>query len=127
MRLLDTSCWIHALRKSGDPEVKERVWHLLREGEVCWCDMVRVELYQGAVQKAEVLFLEELDQDLVLLPTDREVWSSVCALSKELRKAGSMVPFTDRLIYSCASVHRVELEHRDQHFDVIEAALEGRG
>lgn len=126
MTLVDTSSWIHALRHNGNADVKQCVGALLREGEACWCDMVRVELFQGAAKKKELDYLQELDRDLVLLPTTREVWEHVCAISRTLRMAGKMVPFTDRLIFSCSRIHATGLEHRDRHFDTIaETVSEG--
>ena len=42
MKLIDSSSWIHALRKDGDPVVRSRVQQLLIEDEAAWCDIVRV-------------------------------------------------------------------------------------
>ena len=48
MILVDSSSWIHFLRPDGDAVVRARVSQALREGEACWCDMVRLELWNGA-------------------------------------------------------------------------------
>ena len=48
MILVDSSSWIHFLRPDGDAVVRARVSQALREGEACWCDMVRLELWTGA-------------------------------------------------------------------------------
>ena len=46
--LVDTSSWIEALRSSGRADVRERVRVLLLNGLAAWCDMVAVELWNGA-------------------------------------------------------------------------------
>ena len=46
--LVDTSSWIEALRSSGSEDIRERLKDLLLNGMVAWCDMVAVELWNGA-------------------------------------------------------------------------------
>jgi len=46
--LIDTSSWIEALRASGKISIRERVKNLMIDGAAAWCDMVTVELWNGA-------------------------------------------------------------------------------
>lgn len=119
MTLVDTSSWIHALRKSGDPSVRAKVIGLLEDGQVAWCDVVRLELRQGAVVKKEIRFLDDLEQDIPLLPMTTDVWNLACEVAAKLRKTGKTLPLTDVMIHACAKTHKVALEHADKHFDTL--------
>jgi len=121
VKLIDTSSWVHALRKTGDPEVRARVRALLVEAEGAWCEVVRVELWQGVTAKAEADFLRQLEATLTLLPMSPEVWNLACRLGKKTRTAGQPVPTTDLLIAACASAHGAGIEHCDRHFDTLTA------
>ena len=61
MKLIDTSSWVDALRRDGDPEIKARVVALMRGGTAAWCDMVRLELWNGLRGVAERKQMEEFD------------------------------------------------------------------
>jgi predicted nucleic acid-binding protein len=119
VKLIDTSSWVHALRKSGDAQVRERVRALLVDGQGAWCDIVRVELWQGVKAKAEANFLRDLDANLTLLTMTSEVWNLACALGQRSRAAGKPVPTTDLLIAACALTHHASIEHCDKHFEII--------
>lgn len=121
MKLIDTSSWIHALRKDGNPDVRERVQHLLLGGMAAWCPINRVELWQGVKAKREQQFLEALERDIVLLPLDDSVWNTACQLGRKARQAGKPVPTTDVMITACAQTHGVEIEHCDKHLDLLSA------
>src|SRR3990172_1110119 len=51
--LVDSSLWVHQLRKSGDPAKRDRVNALLESGEAAWCPPVRFELWRGVTNDAE--------------------------------------------------------------------------
>ena len=123
MTLVDSSSWIEALRKSGDPEVRERVEALLVNGEAAWCDMVRLELWNGAAGAAERKTLRLFDQELPLLEINAAVWSLARDFALRARGAGLTLPSSDLLIFACARYHRVPIEHCDQHLKKAEAKL----
>lgn len=123
MTLVDSSSWIQALRKTGDESVRQRVHALLSTGEAAWCDLVRLELWNGAPGEAEKKALRQFDRDLPCLETSREVWDLACELARKSRTAGLTVPATDLVIFACAQHHGVALEHRDQHFDLLQRLL----
>jgi predicted nucleic acid-binding protein len=124
MKLIDSSSWIEALRQSGDPAVKARVDSLMRSGRAAWCDMVRIELWNGARGQTERRVLELYDDTLELLPTTDAVWSKARELAQRSRAKGLTVPSADLVIAACAWEHGVEMEHDDTHLDAL-AALFG--
>jgi predicted nucleic acid-binding protein len=123
VKLVDSSSWVEALRRSGSAEVRERVRALLVDGQAAWCDMVRLELWNGAAGEAEKKTLRQLERDLVSLDLTAEVWDLACDLARRLRSASLTVPSTDLLIMACARHHRVPLEHCDEHYARMERVL----
>jgi predicted nucleic acid-binding protein len=117
--LIDTSSWIEALRKSGDEAVRERVRLLLVNGTAAWCDMIRLELWNGASGHAETEMLSRMERDLPCLEITTEVWQDACSLARQARAAGISVPSTDILIVACARCHKASIEHVDHHFDLV--------
>ena len=115
MTLIDTSAWIHCLRPEGDPAVRARVQGLLDAGEAAWCDMVKLELWNGARGETEKRVLREMEEALVLLPSSDDMWQTAFRLARVTRQAGKTVPATDLLISACARTHGAELVHDDQH------------
>lgn len=47
MILINTSCWVHALRRAGNPVIRARVKALMEAGEAAWCPPIRLELWNG--------------------------------------------------------------------------------
>ena len=47
MKLVDTSSWVHHIRRKGDPAVRARVEQLLRAGEATWCPTEATEVVGG--------------------------------------------------------------------------------
>jgi predicted nucleic acid-binding protein len=117
--LVDTSSWIEALRSDGSPEVRQRVHRLLIEGQAAWCDLVSLELWNGARGNYEKKKLSELEKEITCLQTTDEVWRLARELAKKSREAGKTVPAADLVILACGLFHKVEIEHCDQHFDFI--------
>lgn len=124
MTLIDTSSWVDALRRDGDPEVKTRVAALLRAGTAAWCDIVRLELWSGLRGAAERKHMEELEADVVNLPTNDAVWARARLLAQRARAKGVTVPATDLLIAACAWEHGVALEHDDAHLTALAALFD---
>ncbi len=123
MVLIDTSAWVHALRPDGDAKVASRVRSALDAGDAAWCPMVMLELWNGARGAHEKRVLDEMRNVLIELELDDRVWAAAYALARSARQKGRTVPATDVLIAACARRHGVELEHADEHFEVL-AALE---
>jgi predicted nucleic acid-binding protein len=121
--LIDTSAWIDALRKDGDPDIRAAVKGLTADGDAVLCDMVRLELWNGAHGKAERQTLTELEKELECVPTSTEVWKTAIELAGACRRKGITAPATDLLIAACAEHHGLDLLHHDTHFDQIANAV----
>lgn len=119
MVLIDTSSWIHFLRRDGDPETRGRVRGLLLAGDAAWCPVVRLELWNGARGNREKAILLEFGQSLVELAIGESVWDAAYALARAARSSGLTLPATDIVIAACARVHQARLEHSDSDFDRI--------
>jgi len=117
--LIDTSSWIEALRASGRPDIRERVGSLLLNGLAAWCDMVLVELWNGARGAYEKKKLAELEKEIPCLPATKEVWEIARELARKCRSAGKTVPSTDLVITACAVFHKAGIEHCDEHINFI--------
>ena len=115
--LIDTSAWVEAMRRTGDEATRQEVNSVLRAGRARFCDMVRLELWNGIGGDAERKWLKELEQSVETVPTDERVWAEARRLAQEARRQGLTVPATDLLIASCAHVNGLEILHRDGHFD----------
>ncbi len=114
--LIDTSAWIEAMRRQGDEETRNAVHAALTTGRARFCDMVRLELWNGVGDARERKWLSELEQALETVPTDTAVWTEAKRLAQECRRLGLTVPATDLLIAACSRVHKLEILHRDGHF-----------
>jgi predicted nucleic acid-binding protein len=119
MRLIDSSAWVHCLRRRGSREVSDSVRLLMESGEAAWCPPVRLELWNGAGGESDRRILRDFEETLPELPITDEVWAEACALAGRCRKAGKTAPAIDVLIAACARHHGVEVEHADRHFDFL--------
>ncbi len=117
--LIDTSSWIEAFRTTGDQVVRQRVENLMLEGKAAWCEMVSLELWNGAKGNAERKMLSELEREMIVLTTTSKVWGLAKNLAQKCRKSGKTIPSTDLLIVSCGLVNEVSIESQDKHFDII--------
>lgn len=119
LTLIDTSCWIEALRVSGNKEIRMKVKELLVEGRAAWCDMILLELKNGARGNSERRMLSDLKKEITMLPITNEVWTLARKLAMKCREEGRTVPSTDILIVFCGLENKTEIELQDKHFDVI--------
>ncbi|MDI1319985.1 MAG: PIN domain-containing protein [bacterium] len=124
MMLVDTSSWIEAMRRDGDPAVRARVLALMGTGEAAWCDFVRLELWNGLRGAAERKQMEALEADVTNLPTTEAVWTKARELARRARAAGVTVPGPDLVIAACAWAHGVEMEHDDAHLTALAALFD---
>ena len=117
--LIDTSSWIEALRTDGNHEIRMRVQALMYDGRAAWCDLVAVELWNGARGDYEKQQLRNLEKEIICLQTNQDVWHTARILAQESRKAGKTVPVADLIITACAIIHHATIEHCDSHIDFI--------
>lgn len=88
--------------------------------DAAWCDMVRLELWNGVRDDAERTALSKLDDTLPRLPISAVLWDAAVGLASKARAAGVTVPTGDLLIFACAKHYGVEIAHVDRHFDLLE-------
>lgn len=117
--LIDTSVWIHALRPTGNPLLRDHVRHLLAEGRGATCEMIILELAGGTRTEGEYLELCEDFEALQQFPITESVWRSAYRIAHTLQRKGLSIPATDHLIASVALNYPCRLLHRDRHFDLI--------
>ena len=117
--LVDSSLWVHQLRKSGDEAKRDRVNALLESGEAAWCPPVRLELWRGVTNDVERKTLRRYEALLPTYEISSEVWERSIRLADRGRAAGLTVPLADLLIYACAKLNGIEVAHDDTHFDEL--------
>jgi predicted nucleic acid-binding protein len=117
--LVDSSLWVHQLRKGGEPSKRDRVNALLESGDACWCPAVRLELWRGVTDDAERKTLRRYEAVLRDYEISSDVWERAIRLADRGRAAGVTVPLADLLIFACAKAHALDLAHDDAHFDEL--------
>ena len=117
--LVDSSLWVHQLRKSGDAAKRDRVNTLLENGEAAWCAVVRLELWRGVTNDAERKTLRRYEALLSDYEISTDVWTRSIRLADRARASGVTVPLADLLIFACAKIHGLEVAHDDTHFDEL--------
>jgi len=123
--LVDSSLWVHQLRKSGDPAKRDRVNALLEAGEAAWCPPVRLELWRGVTNDAERKTLRRYEALLPDFEISAAVWQRSIELADRARASGLTVPLADLVIFACARIHGLDVAHDDAHFDEL-TKLDGR-
>ena len=117
--LVDSSMWVHQLRKSGDPEKRQRVNALLEAGEAAWCAPIRLELWRGVTNDSERKTLRRYEALLPDHGITAETWTRAIRLADRGRAAGVTAPLADLLIFACAKLNDLEVVHDDEHFDAL--------
>ncbi len=118
--LIDTSAWIETARPGGNTLIRDQVSDLLRSGKAAWCEMVRLELWNGAHAR-EMAVLESLKSAVILLEITGEVWETAASLARKARDGGRSVPAADLLIFACASIHGAQVLSTDRHYAMLRA------
>ena len=119
MKLVDTSSWVHQIRRRGDATVRARVEQLLLSGEAAWCPVIRLELWAGVGSEIDRKILHAYQQRIPELAINSEVWDLAYGLADRCRRAGRTAPPNDILITACARYHGCAIEHDDAHFTLL--------
>ena len=120
MTLVDTSAWIDALRPDGNQKIRNGVAELLTAGQAVLCDMVVLELWNGAGSEEERAKLRRLFDTLRIYAVDGPVWEQAGILAQRCRASGITVPATDLLIATTARVYGLSMLHADEHFTLLD-------
>jgi predicted nucleic acid-binding protein len=123
MVLIDTSAWIHWLRPGGDNATGDAVDAALESGEAAWCEMVRLELWNGAGDAAQQKALRRLEATLPQLSISDVVWDDARTCARRARAKGVTAPATDVLIFACARHYNALLLHADEDFEHLRKAI----
>ena len=115
--LVDTSLWVHQLRRGGNAAKRERVNALLESGEAAWCAVVRLELWRGVTNDAERKTLRRYE---ALLPEYEISVGGERAIRLADRGRASASPSLQTCIFACAKIHEL-IAHDDEPFDDCEA------
>ncbi len=93
MKLVDTSSWVHQLRRRGDATVRAKVEQLLLGGEAAWCPVVRLELWAGAGSKIDLKIPHAYQQRIPELAITSAVWDLAYGLAdRSVGRAGGHHP-----------------------------------
>ena len=117
--LVDSSLWVHQLRKGGEPVKRDRVNALLASGLAAWCPPVRLELWRGVTDAAERKTLRRYEALLPDYEISSDVWERAIRLADRGRASGVTAPLADLLIFACAKIHGLDLAHDDAHFEEL--------
>ena len=119
MLLVDTSVWIHALRRPGSPKIQELLKPLLLRGEAATTEWIILELMTGirTTEKAEALSRQM--EPLHRFSFGAENWLDAWMLAAKLRKQGVSPSASDCFISTVAIAHNIELAHCDGDFEAI--------
>jgi predicted nucleic acid-binding protein len=115
--LVDSSLWVHQLRRGGNAAKRERVNALLDSGEAAWCPAVRLELWRGVTNDVERKTLRRYEALIPDYEISADVWERAIRLADRGRTSGVTVPLADLLIFACARTHGLDIAHDDAHFD----------
>lgn len=121
--LVDSSVWIEATRKRGDPAIAVELGELLLSGRAAMTEPVWLEIYQGIRGKKEEERLKEVRSSCTWLAFDDACWVEAAATARACQRAGVNVPFGDMMVFACAKRYGVELREQDRHFAMIRGAM----
>ena len=120
MELVDTSVWA---RKSH-PRIRDWFNGALIDGELVMCDMVSLELLQGAGSRSLFAEIASLIDGVNSLSMGGEEWTRARQIYQLIEErqgtnARRSVKLPDLLIAACAERHGVSLVHYDHDYDAI--------
>lgn len=108
------------MRAKGDDRVRRDVTELMRVNRAVLCDLVRLELWNGAGGDPERRWLRQLETSVETVETTPTVWDRAINLARKSRDKGLTIPASDLVIYACARQYGLKILHRDAHFDSLE-------
>ncbi len=120
MILIDSSIWIHVLRKNTPENYTTRLQQAIGSRDIVLTRFQQLELLQGCSSEKEWTKLTEYLEVQDYLETLATTWQSAARIFYELRKKGLTVRSPiDCCIAQIAIEQEVLLIHDDRDFDVI--------
>jgi len=123
MYLVDTSVWVHALRRAGNAAVGDLLKPIIVAGDAAITEWIVLELMTGLRGKERKESLLELLSPLRYLSLDSGGWQTSWENAVSLRRHGITPTAADCLIATVALVHGVELIHCDSDFEAMKRVL----
>lgn len=117
LTLIDSSAWIEFLRPNGNQQIADQVEEALTSGIATTCDIILLELWNGAGNQQQRKHIQSLENNLQTLPQNKAVWKTAKTLATKARAKGLSIPSTDLLIYATSQIHKTTLLHQDKHFN----------
>jgi predicted nucleic acid-binding protein len=124
--IVDTSVWIHALRKHPVPAIKSLLERLIDEDKIVMLPMIKLEILSGTRTDEEFLRLKSRLDALPVVSLSDEVWDEAERLAFRLRRKGIEIPLIDTLILACAKAAGSRLIHLDRHFEMAKKIADVR-
>jgi predicted nucleic acid-binding protein len=111
--LADTSAWIE-VRKSTTPQLaKQMLARALQDGQLRFSAVVRLEMYKGARNVAEVRAIDDrlrIAKPLPLAPAIADLAADAMAeLAGDGTRRHHQIPIADALIAATAAAHRIHV------------------
>ena len=122
MVLIDSCCWIEALRKDGRIEVKAAVKGLLDEFQALLCGPVEMEVLGGA-RASERQKIQGYFDILPYRASDHTIWRESVTTNCKLRDAGITTPWNDTIIATIACRYNYRVYSIDKHFPTMAKTL----
>lgn len=119
MQLVDTSVWIHALRRPGNPKIQELLKPLVISGSAAITEWIVLELMVGIRTSENANDLIRKMTPLPRLSFSSEKWNQAWTLAAGLRKKGVSPGAADCFISTIAITHNVPLVHCDADFEQV--------
>jgi predicted nucleic acid-binding protein len=92
---------------------------LLETGRAAWCAPIRLELRRGVTNDVERRTLRRYEAVLPDYEITAETWTRAIQLADRGREAGVTAPLADLLIFACARLNGLAIEHDDEHFEAL--------
>lgn len=118
MVIADTSIWINAQRQPDSADSLE-FWRLYDRGAIAMVGPVLAELLRGLRTQQQLDALIGRFAALDYLEVDRQTWTLVGRLRRELREGGELVGFADCITSALAIQHDCAVYTLDGDFDRI--------
>lgn len=122
MVLVDSCCWIEALRKDGRIEVKAALQGLLDEFEALLCGPVELEVLGGS-RATERQRIQSYFDILPYRTSNHKIWRDAIQTNWKLRDAGITAPWNDTIIATIACQYNYRVYSIDKHFPMMANVL----
>jgi len=123
MYLIDTSVWIHALRPTGNAEIRAQLKPLIVNAQTCVTEWILLELMTGLTKTEQPSSLLQWFTPVPRLPFHSEWWERAWKNAALLRKQGVTPSAADCLVATIAIEHHVTLIHCDADFEAMTPIL----